>query len=111
MKNINYFNYFFVGFPLFFCLLATFNIGFISIAMLALIPTGIFQVITGIKMLVDEPQDKNLKIYVVSVFLFFISLVVISKLELYNFLNYILFGVPPILAFYLSILIYKKAHQ
>ncbi len=79
--------------------------------MLALIPIGIFQVIIGIKMLVNEPQDKNLKIYVVSVFLFFISLVVISKLELYNFLNYILFGVPPILAFYLSILIYKKAHQ
>jgi len=111
MKNINYFNYFFVGLPLFFCLLSAINIGFISLAMITLIPTGIFQVIIGIKMLVAEPYDKNLKIYAISVLLFFFSLFVISKLELYNFLNYVLFGIPPIIAIFLSVVIYNKANQ
>jgi hypothetical protein len=111
MKSINYLNYFFVGLPIFFCLIAIGNIGFLSYAMLSLILTGIFQIIIGIKMLVNEPHDKNLKIYATSVFLFFISIFVICKMELYSFLNYMLFGIPPVIALFLSIVIYKKANQ
>ena len=109
MKTINYLNYFFVGLPIFFCLIAIADIGFLSYAMLSLFLTGIFQVIIGLKMLGDEPHNKNLQIYATSVFLFFISLIVIYKMELYDFLNYILFGVPTVIAIFLSIIIYKKA--
>ncbi len=111
MKSINHLNYFFVGLPIFFCLLAIFNIGCISFAMLSLILTGIFQITIGLKMLDDEPHDINLQIYAVSVLLFFISLIVIIKMELYDFLNYILFGIPPVIALFLSVIIYKKANQ
>jgi hypothetical protein len=111
MKAINYLNYFFVGLPVFFCLIAISNIRFLSYAMLSMIITGIFQLIFGIKMLRDEPQDKSLQIYVVSVFLFFLLLIVICKMELYDFLNYILFGIPTVIALFLSVIIYKKANQ
>ncbi len=109
MKAINYLNYFFVGLPIFFCLIAISDIGFLSYAMLSLVFTGIFQLTIGLKMLGDEPHDKNLQIYATSVFLFFISLIVIYKMELYDFLNYVLFAVPPVIAIFLSIIIYKKA--
>jgi len=109
MKAINYFNYFFVGVPIFFCLIAIADLVFLSYAMLSLFATGIFQIIIGLKMLADEPNNKNLQIYATSVLLFFISLIVICKMELYGFLNYILFGVPPVIAIFLSIIIHKKA--
>lgn len=111
MKTINYFNYFFVGVPIFFCLMAIINIGFLSYAMLSLLLTGIFQITIGIKMLVNEPQDKNLQTYAASILLFFITLIVICKMELYDLLNYILFGIPPLIAIFLSIVIYKKAYN
>ncbi|MEO8535830.1 MAG: hypothetical protein ABI441_18885 [Flavobacterium sp.] len=109
MKNLNYLNYFFVGLPIVFCLIATINIGFLSFAMLSTILTGLFQVVIGTKMIIDEPQDRNLQIYIISVVLFFSALIIISKMELHNFLNYFLFGVPPVIAIFLSVIIYKKA--
>ncbi|MEO7976270.1 hypothetical protein [Flavobacterium sp.] len=108
MKSLNYLNYFFIGLPIFFCLIAIINIGFLSYAMLSTILTGIFQVVIGLKMLIDEPHNKSLQIYAASVALFFISLIVICKMELYDFLNYTLFGIPPVIAIYLSVIIYKK---
>lgn len=111
MKTINYLNYFFVGLPIVFCLIAIADVGFLSYAMLSLFVTGIFQITIGLKMLADKPNDKNLQIYATSVLVFFISLIVICKMELYNFLNYILFGVPPLIAIFLSIVIYKKAYS
>ncbi|MCI9843775.1 hypothetical protein [Flavobacterium pectinovorum] len=109
MKAINYLNYFFVGLPIFFCLIAVSDAGFLSYAMLSLFLTGIFQITIGLKMLAEEPHDKNLQIYATSVLLFFISLIVICKMELYNFLSYVLFGVPSVIAIFLSIIIYQKA--
>jgi hypothetical protein len=111
MKNLNYLNYFFIGLPLFFCLIATINIGFLSYAMLSTILTGLFQVVIGLKILADEPNDKGFQIYATSVVLFFISLIVICKMELYDLLNYFLFGIPPFIALYFSIVIYKKANK
>jgi hypothetical protein len=108
MKNLNYLNYFFVGMPLFLYLISAINIAFLCFAMLSTILTGIFQVTIGIKMLMDEPQDKNLQIYIISVVLFFFSVIMIYKFELYDFLNFTVFGIPPIIAIYLSIIIYKK---
>ncbi|CAD0005686.1 MULTISPECIES: hypothetical protein [Flavobacterium] len=111
MKTINYFNYFFVSIPIFFCLMAIINIGFLSYAMLSTILTGIFQIVIGLKMYVHEPHDKNLQTYFASVLLFFVSLIIICKMGLYDLLNYILFGIPPVIAIYLSLIIYEKAYQ
>ncbi|WP_374174090.1 hypothetical protein [Flavobacterium tructae] len=111
MKNLNYLNYFFVGLPLIFYSLSLIIEEFIFLGMLSTILTGIFQVTIGIQMIQDEPQDKNLKIYIGSVVLFFFSLFLFYKLELHDFFSFTLFGIPPFIAIYLSVIIFKKANK
>lgn len=77
--------------------------------MVSLILTGLFQITVAIKMICKEPHNKHLQIYTISVILFFLLVIMIYKLELYHFVNFIIFGIPPFLAIYLSIIIYKKA--
>ena len=108
MKNLNYLNYFFVGFPIALCLIGFADNDFLCFGLLSTTLKGLFQVIVGIKMLQDEPNDKNLQIYIIAVIAFFATLFIISKVGLYDWINYILLSVPPILAIYLSIIIYKK---
>jgi hypothetical protein len=115
MKNLNYLNYFFVGIP---ALLI--SLGYITnqssgnligCGLLFMILTGLFQIVIGIKMLIDEPKDKMLQIYIISIILFFMTLI-INGLILYSDILYFgLLLVPPILAIYLSIIIYKKANK
>lgn len=111
MKNLNYLNYFFVGTPL-----ALILVGYISndgagdlmgIGLLLSMLTGIFQVIVGFKMLMEEPKSKALQIYIISVIVFFLILF-ISPILNNDRLFYILIPVPPILAIYFSVLIYTK---
>lgn len=112
MKNINYLNYFAVGLPL--LILITYPVfkeGSLVFALLSTILTGLIQVILGIKMLFDEPKDKNLKIYITTVIVFFISWSITARIENNEFIKYLLFSIPPILAIYLSIIIYKKVKQ
>jgi hypothetical protein len=110
MKNINYLNYFAVGLPLF--ILVTypiFNEGALVFALLSTMLTGLIQVILGIKMLLDEPKDKNLKIYITIVILFFILLFITARMQNNEIIKYLLFTFPPLLAIYLSLIINKKA--
>jgi hypothetical protein len=117
MKAINYLNYFFVGFPI---LLIT--LGFVSkqsngeligYGLLFTVLTGLFQIVFGITMLIDEPNDKNLKMYIRGVILFFSILIINSIVNLpYDiFLDYLLIIIPPILAIYFTIITYKKANK
>ncbi|MFD2939463.1 hypothetical protein [Flavobacterium notoginsengisoli] len=111
MKNINYLNYFFVGVPSIIFLLAFFEIlDFTVFALLFSILTGLFQVTIGGCMLIDEPRNKFLQSYIGGVVLYFL-IVFINPFSSYDFKFYFLAATPAILAFYLSILIYKKAHQ
>ena len=107
MKNLNYLNYFFVGLPITLCLLGFIDGSFMYFGLLFMICTGFFQVLVGIKLLVDEPKNWCLRTYLISVVLFF-------SLAFFGYQNqqfiYILYSIPPLLAIYLSILIYKKAN-
>ncbi len=111
MKNINYLNYFFVGIPSITFLLAFFKIlDFIVFGLLFSILTGLFQVTIGGSMLSDEPKNKFLQLYIIGVVFYFV-LIFINPFPSHDFNIYFVTGIPTILAFYLSILIYKKAHK
>lgn len=114
MKAINYLNYFFVSVPLFLIALGLItNEGSGNLAgsgMLFFILTGLFQLIFGIKMLIDEPRDKSLRFYILAVLLFFLLWFVNTVIIYHDFISYILYLIPPILAVYFSTITYKKAH-
>jgi len=115
MKNINYLNYFFVGTPILlivFGLLTNESSGNITgSGFLFLILTGLFQVIFGIKMLIDEPGDKNLQYYIKGVCFFFALWFINGFILNYQFIYFILFVIPFVLAIFFSTITYKKAHQ
>jgi len=115
MKAINYLNYFFVSMPI-----LLFVIGILTnestgnitgSGFLFLILTGLFQVIFGIKMLIDEPQDKNLQYYIKGVVFFFALWITNGVFLNYQIIYFILFTMPIILAIFFSIITYKKAHK
>lgn len=115
MKAINFMNYFFISIPILLISLGLImnqsNGNLVGYGLLFLIPTGLFQLIFGIKMLIDEPHDKNLQFYIKGVALFFILLLINALIIYNNFISYILYSMPLLLATYFSIIIYKKANQ
>lgn len=116
MKNINYLNYFFVGVPA-----ILFSIDFIdpqhspsvfyAIGLLFSILTGLFQITIGGSMLMDEPKDKSLQLYIYGVILYFILICINPYLPKHDFKIYFFVALPVLLAIHLTIIIYKKAHQ
>lgn len=94
MKNINYLNYFFVGIPvvliLFGYLTSQSSGNLIGCGLLFTILTGLFQIVIGAKMLIDEPNDKMLQTYIISVILFF-TILVFNGLILYSDILYFIF--------------------
>ncbi|MBF4485907.1 MULTISPECIES: hypothetical protein [unclassified Flavobacterium] len=112
MKAINYLNYFFVGMPILLILIGLISSAEIACCgLLSTILTGLFQLIFGIKMLIDEPQDKNLQNYINGVIFFFLLLFVNALILSWEFVYLILVTIPPILAIYFSYITFKKAHQ
>jgi uncharacterized membrane protein len=115
MKAINYLNYFFVGVPT-----LLISLGYITnqssgnligSGLFFMILTGLFQVVIGIQMLIDEPKNKYPKIYIVAVILFFLMLLINVQLLYSDLIYFILPFIPPVLAIYLSVIIYKKAYK
>ncbi|GEC72398.1 hypothetical protein SAMN05443543_10846 [Flavobacterium flevense] len=115
MKNINYLNYFFIGIPTLLILLGYLtNQSFgnlVGYGLLFTILTGLFQVIIGTKMSIHEPKDKMLQIYIISVILFFAIWLFNGLFLSSDILYFILLFIPPVLAIYLSIIIYKKRNK
>ncbi|AOZ98618.1 hypothetical protein [Flavobacterium commune] len=111
MKIINYLNYFFVGVPTILFLIGILKDSFLFFGLLSVIMTGLFQVTIGIKMLIDKPNDKFLMAYIIGVLTFFILWFICLITDYENPMFYILISTPPILAIYLSIIIYKKANK
>lgn len=116
MKAINHLNYFFTGVPAILILIGLLDnppySGFFIYGFLFSILTGLFQVAIGGSMLADEPRDRNLQLYVYGVIFYFITLFIINPfLPDYFFKKHFIFGMPTVLALYLSIIIYKKAHK
>lgn len=109
MKAIKNTNTFAIGLP--FALLLTYPIFkevALILALCSIMLTGFLQFSIGVKMLVDNPHDKNLQAYMAGVVSFFIIWYINHYLNYNVFLNYILVPTPLLLAIYLSTIIYKK---
>ena len=111
MKAIKYWNTFAIGLPITLGLLGFTLNTLWYFAGLAIILTGLIQVIIGLKMLFDNPENKYLQIYAGSVGLFFITWVIDAGLDYLEILTYILVPIPFILMVYLTVIIYNYKKQ
>ncbi|WDF62985.1 hypothetical protein [Flavobacterium sp. KACC 22763] len=109
MKIIKKINTFAIALPFTIFLTAIiFGEGAVMLALLSTMLTGFLQFSIGVKMLVENPKDQSLQIYMTGV-AFFFGLWFINNLIGYNnTLTFTLFPMPIILAIYLSIIVYKK---
>jgi apolipoprotein N-acyltransferase len=109
MKTTQKINTFAIALP--FAIAITYPIfteGALFFAALSTIVTGFLQFSIGVKLLVDNPRNRNLQIYMSGVVFFFGLWLVNSLIDYIDFITYILFPIPFILAIYLSLLIYQK---
>jgi len=106
--NLFKFNLIVIGIPLFFFLIGIWNHGFWVWALLSSILTGLTHLVIGFGMWYDNPNDRHIKWYCRMVIAFFTSWFLSGLLgHSSNFTNYIII-IPPILAFYLTYIIYKE---
>lgn len=109
MRNIKYFNAFAVGLP--FGIVITypfFKEGALVLALLSTILTGFIQVVLALCMLYDEPNDRKLQGYIAATIIFFTLWYINAQIEYYDPLTLTLFGIPAVLAFYLTYVIHQK---
>ncbi len=75
---------------------------------LSLIITGFIQVLIGIYFWSLHMKNIYIIIYLIAVVLFFTTWYNISTIGYHNTITKVLLGIPPILAIYLSVIIYTK---
>ncbi|KRD63974.1 hypothetical protein ASE40_01120 [Flavobacterium sp. Root935] len=85
-----------------------FGEGAIILALLSIMVTGFLQFSIGVKMLVDNPKDKNLITYIAFVALFFILWFFNAFIGYTDIITYSIIPIPFLLAIYISVIIYKK---
>jgi hypothetical protein len=104
MKNINRMNYFITGLPLILLLVGwLFESPVWMIAALFTILTGAFHIVVGIGLCIENNGKPVYLIYLLGVLLFFIFWIVTN----WQWIMYL----PPVLAVYISVLIFIKAKQ
>ena len=105
MKNVNYMNYAMVGIPVLLMLGGWALDSEIVIAgMLLTMLTGAFQLIVGIGMFIDSGyRDQYTGYYLIAVAVFFALWIFVAQTWI--------IALPPILALYLSVIIFLKAKQ
>jgi len=81
--------------------------GFAMFALLSTMFTGFVQVILGIILLIKFPKYMYYQIYLTGVVGYFVLWFISSEFDLQDGFAYFLFSIPPCLAVYLSVLIYK----
>lgn len=109
MRNIKNFNAFAVGLP--FAIAITYPIfreGALVWALLSTMLTGFIQVILALCLLYDKPNDKKLQGYIAATIGFFALWFINVQIGYYDALTYILFGIPAVLAFYLTYIIHQQ---
>jgi len=109
MKTIKYINTFAISLP--FAILLTYPIFKETVFFFSLYSTmltGFLQVVLGLILLFSDTKNLHIRIYILVVILFFLLWYPNATLFDSNELTYFLFAIPPTLAIYLSVLIYKK---
>lgn len=109
MKAIIYFNYFFVGFPLVLGGIGLIDGKFLFYGLLFTILTGAFQLFTGIGLFLKNPNEILIQRYLLTVILYFIFLFFLDHSIFGALFEYVLFGIPTLLAFYFTIILHYKS--
>ena len=112
MKILNYLNILLVGIPI---ILIAFGFitqqssgNLVGSGLLFVMLTGLFQVIIGALLLLNDPKDKMLRRYNGGVLFFVFCWICNANIYYIQILEYAQFVLPPILAIYFSVLIFKK---
>ena len=108
MKTIKKINTFAIALPFIIAVFAISNENLLIIALLSTMATGFIQVLISLYLLVQEPRNKYLQIYLVIVILFFGLWFINANYHYSDELIFLLFALPVVLAIYLSIIIYKN---
>lgn len=100
MKAIKNLNTIALSIPIFIALCAIFESSILALALLSTMATGIIQLILAFKYWQENPKDISIKVYfsIVTIFFFF----------LFFFNESWIWYLPPILCFYLSLIIYTN---
>ena len=114
MKTIKILNTIAVGIPIMLMLIGIIKQDsageFIGYALFSTIFTGFVQVMLGLSLLRKFPENIHYQIYIVAVVSFFVLWFIVHSFNLYD-VGYLLLGVPPCLALYLSVLIYSRPNN
>jgi choline-glycine betaine transporter len=111
MKTIKNLNLFAIALPIVLSTLFIIDINFLILGLVSTIATGFIQLGIGLKMLFDNPKNKNLQAYITAVALFFTLCFVHSKTGYNDYFGYCLVFIPIVLAIYLTLIIYKKSES
>ena len=109
MKTVKYLNTFAVGLPI--ALLLSYPIikeAAIFLSLVSTMLTGFIQFILGLYLSIINYKIRYIRVYLISVILFFILWIINDSLGYLYLLNIVLYSTPIILATYLSILIFAK---
>jgi hypothetical protein len=101
MKELKYFNTFAILLPFFIGAFGCIDESYLIIALISTILTGCIQIIIGMSFAFLFPKNKNIKIYLLLVVLFFVLLFT-------NLGEYWVWLFPPLLCLYLTITLYEE---
>lgn len=112
MKTIKYINTFAISLPIVLGLIGIIikdSAGnYLGYALFSTMLTGFLQVTLGLILFFINPKKLDIIIYLTAVILFFLLCYLNATYIDSDNLTYILYAVPPTLAVYISVLIYKK---
>ncbi|PVX46490.1 hypothetical protein C8C85_2352 [Flavobacterium sp. 103] len=111
MKNLKLVNSIAIAIPIIFLLYGFIDGTGFYLSAYSMIITGFLQLIIGIIFWMKFKNDLNIKIYFTVALLFFSLWYFNENIFYLDELTWPLISTPPILAIYLSILIYKKANK
>lgn len=111
MKIIKNLNTLAIGIPIFKLLFGIISKGALMLSVISTILTGFIQLILGIILLFKFKENIHYKIYFISVIILFSLWIWSPTINKVDYFTYTLIYIPPILAIYLSILIYKTPNK
>lgn len=111
MKNLKLANSISIAIPIILLIYGIFDgIGF-YLSAYSMVITGLIQLIIGVIFWIKFKEDLNIKIYFTLVLLFFSTWYFNENIFYIDELTWPLISTPPLLAIYLSVIIYKKAYK
>ncbi len=108
MKTIKNINSFAIGLPLLFLFIYLFNDFAVFLAMYSFLLTGIIQLILAIILLYFVKSYRKLLFYFLLVVLYFLGLPYMMDFVSWQNRFLVVFGIPSLIAVYLSHIIYKQ---